>query len=540
MFKNALELYQTGHLDKAATLLRALDKSQPGLPDVYQLRGMVALQAKKPNAAVKILKFGVRQCPDQPTLLDALGTALSEKGDFEESEAAYGQSLALAPNEPGVLKNLGNVLKKQNKLEGARDAYRQSLELRPGNADTQYNLATVLEDQGDIEGAEDAYRKASELTPDRAIVFRSLARVLWFQGKQEESFAAIERALEIDPNHPRSLETLGIHYFMQGRLAEAWENYEVREWHGRNEENRSGAFDQPIWAGQPLDGKTVIVWAEQGAGDEVMFSSMIPDLQAAGGSVVLECDPRLTPLFERSFPGVRCLARRDGVKPQAMDGPTDDIDYQISGGSLGRWLRPDFSAFPDRASYLEADGERSGGLRKKYRDATKNLLVGIAWRSANPRMGGKKSIPLEAFAPLAALMGKGGPGIRLVNLQYGDTVDERSAFEEKNSVSIIDDPDIDQMADLDAFAAQIKAMDLIVSISNTTVHLSGALGVPSLVMLPVMPMWRWLGERGDSPWYSSVRLFRQPARDQWAAVIEKVTVAVADFSPGGHLEKGSR
>ncbi|MDA1023615.1 MAG: tetratricopeptide repeat protein [Proteobacteria bacterium] len=531
MFQNALELYQTGQLDKAATLLRALDKRQPGLPDVYQLRGMVALQAKKPDAAVKILKFGVRQCPDQPTLLDALGTALSEKGDFEESEAAYEQSLALAPNEPGVLKNLGNVLKKQNKLEGARDAYRQSLELRPGNADTLYNLGTVLEDLDDLEGAEEACRKASAITPDRAIIFRSLARVLWFQGKQEESFAAIERALEIDPNHPRGLEILGGHYFIQGRLAEAWENYEVREWHSRHEENRSGAFEQPIWAGQPLAGKTVIVWAEQGAGDEVMFSSMIPDLQAAGAGVVLECDPRLMPLFERSFPDVRCLARRDGVRPEAMGG----IDYQISGGSLGRWLRPDFSAFPDRASYLKADEERSGDLRKKYRDGGDDLLVGIAWQSANPRMGDKKSMPLEALAPLAGM-----PGVRLVNLQYGDTVDERRAFEKKNSVSIIDDADVDQMTDLDAFAAQIKAMDLIISISNTTVHLSGALGVPSLVMLPVMPMWRWLGGREDSPWYSSVRLFRQPARDQWAAVIEKVTVAVADFSPGRHLEKGDR
>ncbi len=420
------------------------------------------------------------------------------------------------------MKNLGNVLKKQNKLEGARDAYRQSLELRSGNADTQYNLGTVLEDLDDLEGAEDAYRKASEMTPERAIIFRSLARMLWFQGKQEESFAAIERGLEIDPKHPRGLETLGIHYFIQGRLAEAWESYEVREWRSRHEENRSGAFDQPVWAGQPLDGKTVIVWAEQGAGDEVMFSSMVPDLQAAGAGVVLECDPRLMPLFERSFPGVRCLARRDGVTPEAMDG----IDYQISGGSLGRWLRSDFSAFPERASYLKADEDRARTLKEKYRDGGDDLLVGIAWRSANPRMGDKKSMPLDAFQPLAAM-----PGVRLVNLQYGDTVDERRAFEEKNSVSIIDDPDIDQMADLDAFAAQIAAMDLVISISNTTVHLSGALGVPSWVMLPVMSMWRWLGGRDDSPWYSSVRLFHQTERDQWAAVIDNVMAAFKDYAP---------
>jgi len=522
MFQNALELYQAGQLDKAATLLRALDQDRPGLPDVYQLRGMVALQAGKPDAAVKILKFGVKNCPDQPTLLDVLGTALSENGDFEESEAAYGQSLALAPNEPGVLKNLGNVLKKQNKLEGARDAYRKSLELRPGNADTQYNLATVLEDQGDLEGAEDACRKASEMTPDRAIIFRSLARVLLCQGKQEESFAAVERALEIGPKHHRSLEMLGEHYFLQGRLAEAWENYEVREWDRHNEENRSGAFDQPIWAGQPLDGKSVMVWGELGVGDEVMFSSMVPDLQAAGAGVVLECDPRLKALFERSFPDVRCLARRHGVLPEDMDG----IDYQISGGSLGRWLRSDFSAFPDRASFLVADEDHRDQLRQKYLTGSDNLLVGIAWGSANPNIGGNKSMPLETLAPLAAK-----PDIRLVNLQYGDTLDERKEFEEKTGVLIIDDPEVDQLADLDAFAAQIDAMDLVISISNTTVHLAGALGKPTWMMLPVMPMWRWMTDRDYSPWYSSVRLFRQTERGQWAGVIDEIMAAFKDFSP---------
>ncbi len=522
MFQTALEHYQAGPLDKADARLRKLAKRHPGLPDVYQLRGMVSLQGRKPGQAVKILKAGAAKCPDQPTLLDMLGTALSEKGDLEESAAAYGRSLDLAPNEPGVLKNLGNVLKKLDRLEEARDAYRQSLDLRPGNGETEYNLGTVLEDLGDLEGAAEIYGKASETTPDRAIIFRSLTRALLYQGKHEESFAVLERAMELEPDHQRTREMLGVHYFLQGRLPEAWEAYEVRDWREQNEKNRQGAFDQPFWAGEPLAGKTVIVWAEQGAGDEVMFASMLPDLLAAGADVVVECDPRLTPLFERSFPGIRCLARRDGTAPEAMDG----IDYQISGGSLGRWLRPDFTAFPDRACYLTADEELKSRLRQKYLSHSDDLLVGIAWRSVHPRIGDNKSMPLDALAPLAALA-----GVRLVNLQYGDTGDDLAGFEEKTGVSIIDDEDIDQMADLDAFAAQIAAMDVIVSISNTTVHLAGALGVPAWVMLPVMPMWRWMMERLDSPWYPSVRLFRQAERGQWPGVVEKITTALKDFRP---------
>ena len=266
----------------------------------------------------------------------------------------------------------------------------------------------------------------------------------------------------------------------------------------------------------------MLVWGEQGVGDEILFAGMVPDLIEAGAKVVLECDPRLVPLFERSFPGVGYLAR--GAAGARLEGT---FDYQIPSGSLGRWLRPDLKAFPKRTALLAADEPRRDALRRKYLEAGGEFLVGLAWRSKNPRIGGLKSMRLSDLAALFDV-----PGARFVDLQYGDTADERAALTKATGKTLLHDDGIDQMADLDAFAAQVAAMDLAVSVSNTTVHVAGALGVPAWVMLSTAPMWRWMSDAEGSPWYPSVRLFRQARRGDWADVVKRIRAALEAFAAG--------
>lgn len=202
-----------------------------------------------------------------------------------------------------------------------------------------------------------------------------------------------------------------------------------------------------------------------------------------------------------------------------------DIDLQVSSGSLGRWLRPEFDTFPDRPSYLVADTGRRDALRQQYLEDGEKLLVGISWMSKSPSTGHYKSMSLIDMQPLTKT-----PGISFINLQYGETESERQAFEKETGSHIIHDEGIDQMRDLDAFAAQVAAMDLIISVSNTTAHMSGALGVPTWVLLNTVPMCVWMLERDDSPWYPSLRLFRQKKRGDWESVIEYAKADLAKLT----------
>lgn len=519
-YNAAISDFEAGRIDAALAAAERMAGEFPGDPGVMQLLGMIALEKGDAEKAAAVFRKAVSSAPQLPGLCDLLGTALSECGKLDEAETAYRRALNLSPGDAGVLNNLGNVLKKQGRPEDARDAYLESLKLRPGHPLCEFNLGNVLEDLDDLKNAIAAYGRADGASPDDPEILRCLSRALLALGELDQSQAAILRALELEPSHPEAQEILGILHFMRGNLKDAWANYEVR-WRGETE--RLDAFPQPTWSGQTINGKTLLVWGEQGVGDEVLFAGMVPDLIAAGANVILECDKRLIPLYERSFPEIDCVARETPPVPAVL-GP--DIDFQVSCGSLGRWLRPDFDSFPARPSYLVADGERRKALRRRYfakGNGGDDFLVGIAWRSVNPRIGRDKSMPVTALAPLINVR-----GARFVNLQYGDTADELAALEEHSGASIITDPEIDQMTDMDGFAAQVAALDLIVSVSNTTVHVAGALGVPTWVMLPKRPMWRWMADRDDSPWYPSLRLFRQSEPSVWDDVIERVAAALKD------------
>ena len=275
-----------------------------------------------------------------------------------------------------------------------------------------------------------------------------------------------------------------------------------------------------------MAGKTILVWSEQGVGGEVLYAGMVPDLIESGARVILECEPRQQTLFRRSFAGVQCIAKRNPPDPATR---ADDIDFQSPIGNLGRWLRPDFASFPNRPSYLTADPAKQTTFRDKYKSADKGggFLIGIAWYSKNVMVGGQKSLSLRELAPLAQ------PGIALVDLQYGDTAVERDEFAQSTGIELIHDPTVQPMQDLDDFAAQVAAMDLVITISNATAHFAGALGVSTWILLHTVPRSCWFLERDDSPWYPSVRLFRQGHRGDWSDVVELVSAALREIEKIG-------
>lgn len=251
----------------------------------------------------------------------------------------------------------------------------------------------------------------------------------------------------------------------------------------------------------------VLIWGEQGVGDEIMFAGLMPDVIRAGNRCVLDCDTRLNKLFARSFPDVKVIS--------GASISDEGIAAHLPCGSLPRLFRTDKEVFrADAPPYLKADPVQREGFRAEYGDD--RPLVGLAWHTNNKKTGRARSIDLSLFAPLFKQ-----PDLRWISLQYGAREVLEAQIAGANASMLID-PTVDQLTDIDQFAAQISALDLVVTIDNSTAHLAGALGVPVWVLLPFAPDWRWLQAGYSSHWYASMRLFRQPVFGDWLSVIEKV------------------
>lgn len=474
------------------------------------------------------------------------GLARHQQGDLAGAEAAYREAIAAVEYFPEAHLNLGVVLHARGKLYPAQDSISTALAFNPDLAEAHYALGAVHQDRDNPEDALAGFQRALEIAPDFLLALNGQGIANQKLGHWEDAAESFERALTLNPGFTEAANNLGILRHRQGRLEDAMDCFhralEVKPGYAKAHRNLSHVlllvgnfedgwkefhwrwecsdfptadrgFDFTHWRGEPLDGKKILVWGEQGVGDEVHFASMVPDLVDQGAEVILESDPRLVPLFERSFPGVTCVPKE--TPPDSAI--TDDMDFQIPSGDLGQWLRPGLDAFPDLDSFLIAEKAQTEALRKKYKNGGDDLLVGIAWISKNPEIGADKSIAILDWAPLADI-----PGITFIDLQYGGTEADRATFESETGTAIIRDETIDQMADLDAFAAQVAALDLVISVSNTTVHISGGLGVPTWVLLNTSPLCVWMQDGDTSPWYKSLKLFRQAETGDWAGVIARV------------------
>jgi hypothetical protein len=273
-------------------------------------------------------------------------------------------------------------------------------------------------------------------------------------------------------------------------------------------------YRQPLWTGETLAAGRLLIWGEQGIGDEIMFAGLMPDVIRTGNRCLLDCDARLKPLFARSFPGIDMVS---GRAPGHDSEP--DVAAHLPSGSLPGLFRASLAAFGATTSpYLVADPLARERFRAHRTDGRR--LVGLAWSTKNRTKGRDRSIDLSLFASLFARS-----DIRWVSLQYGDH-DELESQAAAASAPILVDRSVDQFSDIDLFAAQIAAMDMVVTIDNSTAHLAGALGVPAFVLLPIVSDWRWLQACEDCPWYPTLRLFRQPRRGDWQSVLQAVQSAI--------------
>jgi cytochrome c-type biogenesis protein CcmH/NrfG len=426
-------------------------------------------------------------------------------GRVAEAEAIYREVLAIAPDHADSLHLLGMIAYQNGDLDAAAQSIRQAIAQHENAASYHCNLGNVLQAQDKLDEAAASFERAIALGPDLAEIPVNLGNIRRAQGRLDDALTCYRRSLAVRPGFAEAAMGEALVLLLQGNFAAGWPGFE-RRWETLDHDTPMRAYEQPLWTGEPLAG-TLRIWPEQGIGDEILFAGLIPDLLHSGHQVVLECDPRLQPLFARSFPGVQVVSGDEARHA--------NFAAHLPIGSLPGLLRrraEDFVA--TNSPYLMANPALRDAFRARYADGRR--LIGLAWSTTNPKTGRHRSLTLQQLAPLFQ-----APGIRWVSLQYGD----HDALEQQAAAAkapLLIDRSVDQLADMDTFAAQLAALDLVVTIDNSTANLAGALGVRTFVLLPFAPEWRWLESGDTTPWYPTLRLFRQPASGDWTPVVQSV------------------
>jgi tetratricopeptide (TPR) repeat protein len=513
--------FQDGQHDLGIEHIKRALQIDPNFADAYNNLGNIFYDTGQLDEAILYYKKAARLSPQSARTYYNLGVSLQDKGQLGEAICHYRKALSLNFETFGLFNNLGLAVQEKGQLGEAITYYQKAVKLNPNFAEGYYNLANGLRDSGQLDTAISCYRKALSINPEYVDAYINLGIAYRSKGVFDKAVEQYRMVLNLKPENAEAHLNLSLALLLTGNFEEGWEKY---EWRWKIKENSSLAYDlpRPSWDGASLEGKTLFVYTEQGIGDEIMFASCLPEIIDRAGLCIVACEKRLVPLFARSFPGAVVIEHfnKNNIYPGNLPPP----DMKIAIGSLPKFLRPNLSCFPKHKSYLTPDARKVSLWRDRFASLGKGMKVGISWR------GGRKlydrltrSIGLEQWGRLFSLT-----GVQYINLQYGDCKKELKEAEETFGVVIHDWEDSDSLKDLDSFASQIAALDLVISVDNATVHLAGALGLPVWTLLPFVPDWRWLLEREDSPWYPTMRLLRQPFRGDWESVMARVAGDLRD------------
>ena len=543
-----LQLHQAGNLDAAEAEYRQVLAAAPGQPDALHLLGVLTHQRGRHELAVDLVGRAVLLRPEAPAYHNSLSLALMALGRLAEAEASCRRALQLQPNFAQAMSNLAILCRRAGRLGEAETLYREALRLSPGFADALYNFGNLLAEQdrlaealdryrqavafapgreahhvalgatlnrlGRLAEAEQACRAAIALAPERADNYYNLGIAQFGQDRLEAAEASYRQVLALDPRHQQAHYNLGHILLVTGRLEEGWPHV---EWKAVTNVAGLRGFAPPLWTGDALGARTLLVHAEQGLGDTLQYIRYVPRI---GGRVILEVQPPLLRLLA-GLPGVAQLVGRGEKLP--------DFDLHCHLSALPRLLgTPIVEAIPAEIPYLRADPALSAAWRGRLAslDGGRSLRVGLVWAggrslddTSQNEIDRHRSITLAQMAPLAGI-----GGVTYVSLQKGPPAAEAAAPPPGLTLH-------DFTAELGDFAdtaALVEALDLVIGVDTSTIHVAGALGRPVWLLNRYHTCWRWLLDRADSPWYPTLRQFRQPALGDWASVMAAVRAALIE------------
>jgi tetratricopeptide (TPR) repeat protein len=491
-----------GHKDEAADAYREALRLRPNFPEVLLNLGNLHYDAGEfAHAAIccrKALAF-------RPTYAKAwcnLGNALQMLGGAREATRCYQRTLALDPATLAAQHNLGNAWMARRDFRKAEECFRRTLAADQQRAEHHNSLGNALFQQRKNAEAEACYRTALELQPGYSAAHTNLANVLMRTANRAEMIRHYERALELDPASAGGHYNLALACLRQGRYREGWVHHEFR-WDFRELKLHRRGFAAPQWKGEPLDGETILLHAEQGLGDTLQFVRYAPLVAERGGRVILEVQPRL----------VRLLRGLQGVSQVVARGePLPDFTWQCPLMSLPLAFGTTMDTIPLRIPYVRANPAEAQEMRGRW--AGEGLRVGIAW-AGNPqhRSDEQRSMPLRALLPLAEL-----PGVQWISLQKGPACAQMRALDRQ--FPLLDASS--SCRDFAETAALAATLDLVISVDTSVAHLAGAMGIPVRVALPRLADWRWMDEGERSAWYPTARLYRQTRDADWTDPVRRM------------------
>ncbi|WP_051329821.1 tetratricopeptide repeat protein [Niveispirillum irakense] len=500
--------HQMGELAAAEPLMRRALTVEPAYTAAWVNFGNLLQDRDQPAAAEKAYRQALAQQPVAPEVWSNLGNALRRLNRREDALAAQKRALSLKPGWVVALANMAELLRDMDRPEEAADAYRQALAAGGEDALLRTGLGEALRMSGDLAGAEAAHRQALADDPALADAWNNLGRVESLRGLDDAARRHYDKALSLAPDLPAALYNRSLLDLADGDLTGGWRGYASR--FAGSPDVRGRDIDLPVWRGEPLDGRRLLVWGEQGIGDQIMFAAAYPALLALGGRVVMETDPRLVGLFTRSFP--QALVRAAQPRPT-------DADLAIAAGDLAGILWPHLADIAPPMPLLCADASAQGQWAARLAALGPGLKVGLAWRSSSITVERALSYTdVTTLAPLARV-----PGMHLVDLQLGATEAEKERAA-KAGLTLHRFDDLDLRDDLDGLAALIAGLDLVIAVPTFIGELAGALGTPTWRLSG--PDWTSLGT-AIRPWYPAMRLLAREGEGANQAVARAVSLLLS-------------
>jgi tetratricopeptide (TPR) repeat protein len=539
LFQPIREAVEAGQGQRAVELAEALLERHPDDADALHMGAVAYEESRDYPGALAHVRRALEKLQDRSEFHITLARILLRSGDLQGALNAANTALRLEPGSAAIHATISGLFHPWRE-DLAEQAARHAIELEPQSHSGHANLAAALWGQGKLEEAERAAREAVRLSPKTVSYRANLALILKDLGRVAESLTMYRQLMADAPDHgkvcqdmgtlarevdgafetaramfrraqqspegPRGMLAEGLLDLAQGSFAAGWTGYEAR----RQLSDQRGHHDQfafiPDWDGASVPAGKLLVYGEQGLGDEVMFASLFSDLQRKAKDVAVLCDARLGALFARSFPDIEVIGEPRATQRQRL-AAYPGIACKVAAGSLGGMFRRDERDFPQHRGYLVADPQKVQAWRERLGAGQGKLGIGISWKGGVQMTGrSRRSIELARLEPLLAL-----PGVSWISLQHDDEAQDPRVLRFAEATR-----------DMDELAALMGALDLVVSVCNTNVHVAGAIGKEVLVMAPFVPEWRY-GVSGERMiWYPSARVFRQSTYGDWSDVIGRV------------------
>ena len=546
-------LHRQGRLGEAMSLYQQVLATDPENADAFHLLGVIANQRGEYGKAAALIGEAVKRSPTAEHFHNNLGLALMGLADWVGAHAAFIAELSLYPSNSAGHANLGALFQKKGQTTEAIYHFRAALAQQPAditilnnlgfayvtlrafdsawevaqqslqveeNPDAFNVLGLASRHQGKAKEALGYFTRALKLKPDAAEVYLNMGVAYRDLVEYDRALAAYDRALQLKPDYAEAHLSRALILLARAEFKKGWQEYEYGLLCG---ERSPCSHNYPVWRGEALQSKTILVCAEQGLGDEIMFASILSEIIEQARHCVLECDAKLVKLYARSFPHVTLIPRRKAAEVDSMQ-RLPPIDFQSPIGSLPQYRRRRLEDFPRHKGYLNADPDRVAYWKAKLDQLGPGLKVGIGWRGGTPKTDlERRSIPLVDWLPILER-----EDILFVSLQYTDCREELEEL--KREYGIVVRHWREAIDDYDETAALVCALDLVLTVQTAVFHLSGALGRPVWGLLRTPAEWRYMAEGHSVPWYPSARLFRQRAPGNWAEVMRLVAADLSEFA----------